>query len=54
MMNSNDMELLKEGLKFADDAMARLMEVDNEHVQHLAKMLHAVLWFGEILVERFK
>lgn len=49
-MTEAELVLVKEGLQLADDAMSRLMEVDNEHVQHLAKILHSALWFGEMVL----
>lgn len=49
-MNEQDVALVKEGLKLADDALARLMEVDNEHVKRIASMLHSACWFGELLL----
>lgn len=49
-MTPEELILVKEGLQLADDAMARLMEVDNEHIAHLAKMLHSVLFFGEMII----
>ena len=49
-MSPEELILIKEGLQLADDAMARLMEVNNEHIQHLAKMLHAVIDFGEMIL----
>jgi hypothetical protein len=49
-MNPEELALVKEGLQLADDALARLMEVDNEHVKHVASMLHSALWFGELIL----
>lgn len=49
-MNEAELQLVKEGLKLADDALARLMEVNNEHVAHIAKLLHAAIWFGEMVL----
>lgn len=49
-MNEFELQLLKEGLKLADDGLARLSEVENEHVAHIANLLHAAVVFGEMLV----
>lgn len=49
-MSEAELILVKEGLKLADDAMARLMEVNNEHIAHLAKMLHGIIVFGEMII----
>lgn len=49
-MTPAELVLVKEGLQLADDALARLMEVDNEHVKHIANMLHSAVWFGEMLL----
>jgi hypothetical protein len=49
-MNTAELILIKEGLQLADDALARLMEVDNEHVKHIANMLHSAVWFGEMVL----
>jgi hypothetical protein len=50
-MTEEEKELVKEGLQLADDALARLMEVKNEHIAHLANLLHTVVVFGEMLAE---
>lgn len=49
-MDAAELLLVKEGLKLADDAMAKLMEVDNENIAHIAKMLHSAIWFGEMIL----
>lgn len=49
-MTSDEIALVREGLQLADDAMARLMEVDNQHIAHLAKLLHSVIDFGELII----
>lgn len=49
-MNAEQMVLVKEGLKLADDALAVLMKVDNDSVKRIANMLHAAVWFGEMVL----
>lgn len=49
-MNAAELILVKEGLQLADDALTRLMEVDNYHVKHIANMLHSAIWFGEMIL----
>lgn len=49
-MNEAELMLVKEGLKLADEGLARLMEVDNDHVKRIANMLHAAIWFGEMIL----
>jgi len=50
-MTPEDLKLVEEGLKMADYAISRLMEVDNDHVNHITNMLHAAISFGEVLIE---
>lgn len=49
-MEEAELMLVKEGLKLADDGLARLMQVNNDHVKQIASMLHSALWFGEMIV----
>lgn len=48
-MNELEIQMIKEGLQLADDALGKLMEVDNEHVKHIANMIHSAIWFGEMI-----
>jgi hypothetical protein len=50
-MTEAEILLVEEGLKLADDAMARLMEVKNEHIAHIASLLHAAIVFGEMIIK---
>lgn len=50
-MNEAEKQLVVEGLKLADDALSRLMEVNDEHVKHLASLLHTVVVFGEMIIK---
>lgn len=38
---------LQEALKFAAQGLEKMKSVDNEHVKHLANILHSVVGMGE-------
>lgn len=50
-MTEAELILVKEGLKLADDALARLMDVKNEHIAHIASLLHTAIVFGELIIK---
>lgn len=49
-MNPAELLLVQDGLKMADDALTKLMQVDNANVKHIANLLHSVVVFGEMFL----